>query len=142
MDKFMPSELPEYFAKPGIVEGLHKHHPMALVRQMAHEILTLRQGSERAAPKAELAEYAKTVAHMRDGARLQDSATAAVLERAKRAEAELEACREDAERYRYLRTPKVGHHQVMFWMSEPARYVDLDWNELDAAVDRARKEGA
>lgn len=44
----------------------------------------------------------------------------------------------DAGRYRWLRTPKVGHHQVMFWMSEPARYVSLDWNELDAAIDAAR----
>ena len=140
MDKFMPSELPEYFAKPGIVEGLHKHHPMALVRQMAHEILTLRQGSERAAPKAELAEYAKTVAHMRDGARLQDSATAAVLERAKRVEAELAACREDAERYRWLRDGEIVCRDNFPAAKDKAGNT-LWFEELDAAIDNC-KEGA
>jgi hypothetical protein len=41
-DSGMPEELPEYFAKPGIVEGLSEVHPVALVRQMANEILRLR----------------------------------------------------------------------------------------------------
>lgn len=38
---------------------------------------------------AELKEYERTVAHMRDGARLQDSATAAVMARAEKAEAKV-----------------------------------------------------
>lgn len=49
---------------------------------------------ENASLIAELSEYERTVAHMRDGARLQDSATAAVMERAEKAEAEMkEQCR-------------------------------------------------
>lgn len=34
---------PEYFAKPKIVEGLAETHPVLLIRQMANEILRLRQ---------------------------------------------------------------------------------------------------
>jgi hypothetical protein len=34
--------IPEYFAKPKIVEGLAEAHPILLVRQMANEILRLR----------------------------------------------------------------------------------------------------
>jgi hypothetical protein len=34
--------IPEYFAKPNIVEGLVAAHPVLLVRQMANEILRLR----------------------------------------------------------------------------------------------------
>lgn len=54
--------------------------------------------------------------------------------------AEIESLRKDAERYSYLRTPNVGHHKVMFWMNEPAMYVDLSWNELDYAIDVAMQE--
>jgi len=94
------------------------------------DYLTL--AKELADAKAELAEYAKTVAHMRDGARLQDSATAAVMERAEKAEAELAACREDAERYRWLRElPNADAMNVKFCGCD-----------LDTVIDAARKEGA
>jgi hypothetical protein len=53
--------------------------------------------------------------------------------------ARLEAAEKDAARYRFLRTPKTGYHKVMFWMKEPAMYVDLNWNELDFAVDEVMK---
>jgi len=82
------------------------------------------------------------ISRLTENQRLQDSATAAVMERAEKAEAELAAFREDAERYRWLRTPKLSRHMVMFWMSESARYVALNWTDLDFAIDAARKEGA
>ena len=37
--------IPEYFAKPGIVENLAAAHPVMLVRQMANEILRQRSAS-------------------------------------------------------------------------------------------------
>lgn len=46
----MPDALPEYFAKDGIVEGIAKHHPTALVRQMANEILRIRALSPKVEP--------------------------------------------------------------------------------------------
>jgi hypothetical protein len=36
------NSIPEYFAKPGIVEALAEAHPVLLIRQMANEILRLR----------------------------------------------------------------------------------------------------
>lgn len=39
---FMPEELPGYFEKPGILEGLAKDHPAAIVRQLANYTLSLR----------------------------------------------------------------------------------------------------
>ena len=34
--------IPDYFAKPGVTEGLAQAHPVLLVRQMANEIMRLR----------------------------------------------------------------------------------------------------
>lgn len=39
--------IPEYFAKPGITEGLAEAHPNLLVRQMANEILRMRSTPSR-----------------------------------------------------------------------------------------------
>ena len=77
----------------------------------------------------ELAEYERTVAHMRDGAK-------AVLERAEKAEAELAALREDAERYRWL---KANAADIKF---SNRHVVKATMHCLDAAIDAARKEGA
>jgi hypothetical protein len=86
----------------------------------------------------ELAEYERTVAHMRDGAR-------AVLERAEKAEAELAACREDAERYRWLRDQNWTQ-RGLFVVSANGRDVVLlgtncpSGDLLDSAIKQARKE--
>jgi hypothetical protein len=82
----------------------------------------------------ELAEYERTVAHMRDGAK-------AVLERAEKAEAELAACREDAERYRWLRDGEIVC-DTDFPAAKDIAGNALWLEELDAAIDAARKEGA
>jgi hypothetical protein len=92
---------------------------------------------ELAAAKAELAEYERTVAHMRGGARLQGSATAAVLERAMRAEAELAALREDAERYRWLRDGEIIC-DIDFPAAKDKAGNTLWLEELDAAIDAAK----
>jgi len=109
----------------------------AVCDEAADEIEQLER--ELAAAKAELAEYERTVAHMRDGARLQDSATAAVLERAEKAEAELAACREDAE--------KALKALEAMQMEARARNCGLKIcddaiDEIREALDAARKEGA
>jgi len=90
----------------------------------------------------ELAEYERTVAHMRDGAK-------AVLERAEKAEAELAALREDAERYRWLRDGDVVWRYR--WLQDGDVVCGTDFpaakdkagnslwlQELDAAIDAAR----
>ena len=66
--------------------------------------------NENAALKAELAEYERTVAHMRDGARLQDSATAAVLERAEKAEARVAELERDAQWAREFKASQRAAH--------------------------------
>jgi DNA repair ATPase RecN len=102
-----------------------------------------KMGEELAAARTELAEYAKTVAHMRDGARLQDSATAAVMERAEKAEAELAACREDADRYRWMERNWYRAYDVVAKCSQPftSRMGELA-DRVRTAIDAARKEGA
>ena len=98
-----------------------------------------------------LAEAEASIAHLRHCARLQDSATAAVLERAEKAEAELAACREDAERYRWLRENTT--YKNFGTLSTPSGLVSplsrrwyhdstiLTAHTLDDAIDAA-KEGA
>ena len=78
-----------------------------------------------------LAEAEASIKHLRHCARLQDSATAAVLERAERAEAEL---REDAERYRWLRDNinRLPYDDYGMGPQFPSG------NELDAAIDAAK----
>ena len=84
-----------------------------------------------------LAEAEASIKHLRHCARLQDSATAAVLERAERAEAELAALREDAERYRWLRD-NINCLPYDDWGVGPQF---PSGNELCAAIDNC-KEGA
>jgi hypothetical protein len=56
-----------------------------------------------------------------------------------RLRAELAACREDAERYRWLRNPKNSLAGVgLFWSNEH-RY-EFRPEVMDAAIDAARKE--
>jgi DNA repair ATPase RecN len=108
-----------------------------------------RISDELVAAKAELAEAEASIAHLRHCARLQDSATAAVMERAEKAEAELAALREDATRYRWLREQnEVDKEGYKFYVgiSVPITEADDDLfptaSDLDAAIDAARKEGA
>jgi len=117
--------------------------------EMGQEIMKL-QG-ELSAAKAELAEYAKTVAHMRDGARLQDSATAAVMERAERAEAELAACREDAERLDWCEKwqrfpsktrPILTAVEPKWTIASADGLRQFEGTTAREAIDAARKEGA
>jgi hypothetical protein len=105
-----------------------------------------------------LAEAEASIAHLRHCARLQDSATAAVLGRAERAEIELAALREqlrlcnidqanaeaenaalreDAKRYRWLRDNinRLPYDDYGMGPQFPSG------NELDAAIDNC-KEGA
>jgi len=109
---------------------------------------------ELAAAKAELADaesrlqgYAKAVQDLTENQLLQDSATAAVMERAEKAEAELTACREDAERYKWLRNDAIKGNGTS--SSPQVNMCDdrsiLDGAALDAVIDAeiaARKEGA
>lgn len=101
----------------------------------------------------ENAELHADIAHLRHCAKLQDSATAAVMERAEKAEAELAALREDAKRYRWLRDGDavwryrwLQDGDVVCGTDFPAakdRAGNSLWlQELDAAIDAARKEGA
>ena len=66
--------LPEYFAKPGVVEGLSQAHPVLLVRQMANEISRLkelllkaeRELAERTAQHAKALQHAANLAEQLD----------------------------------------------------------------------------
>jgi multidrug resistance efflux pump len=84
-----------------------------------------------------LAEAEASIAHLRHCARLQDSATAAVLERAEKAEVELAALREDAERYRWLRDGEIVC-DTDFPAAKDKAGNSLWLQELDAAIDAAR----
>ena len=67
----------------------------------------------------------------------------AAREELERLRAELAACREDAERYRWLRYPRMGWDIVRKTDGELLCAEYLDGIELDAAIDAARKgEGA
>lgn len=68
---------------PRTDSATHTEEGMEWVEGDAYRLHELCKQLERenAALSAELAEYERTVAHMRDGARQQDSATAAVMER-------------------------------------------------------------
>ena len=80
----------------------------------------------------ELAAAKAEISRLTENQRLQDSATAAVMERAETAEAEIAALREDAERYRWLRElPNADAMNVKFCGCD-----------LDTVIDAARKEGA
>jgi len=109
-----------------LVEGLLKN-PYEL-RMVLREL---------AAAKAELADaesrlqgYAKAVQDLTENQLLQDSATAAVMERAEKAEAELAACREDAERYRWLRH-KYANGEMTYFASNCSG----NEAEIDEAID-------
>jgi multidrug resistance efflux pump len=84
-----------------------------------------------------LDEAEASIAHLRHCARLQDSATAAVLERAERAEAELAALREDAERYRWLRDGEIVCRNNFPAAKDKAGNT-LWFEELDAAIDNCK----
>jgi len=84
----------------------------------------------------ELAAAQAEISRLTENQRLQDSATAAVMERAEKAEAELAACREDAERYRWLRKRDSVY-------PAPSYQEDIASNDqIDRSIDAARKEGA
>jgi hypothetical protein len=82
---------------------------------------------------AELAAAKAEISRLTENQRLQDSATAAVMERAEKVGAELAACREDAERYRWLRDVASRDD----W----AQLTDTKLEDTDAFIDAARKEG-
>lgn len=82
------------------------------------------------AMRRQVAELSARIGEMNMHQQLQDSTTAAVLERAEKAEAERDALREDAERYRWLRKQKQWPDDD--WLLDPI--------QLDAAVDVARKK--
>jgi hypothetical protein len=84
-----------------------------------------------------LAEAEASIAHLRHCARLQDSATAAVMERAERAEIELAACRKDAERYRWLRD-NIMTLPYDDWGVGPQF---PSGNELDNTIDNCKEGG-
>lgn len=67
---FMPEELPGYFEKPGILEGLAKDHPAAIVRQLANYTLSLRNTR---APDPRIAELEAVLKRIRQGLRNGDS---------------------------------------------------------------------
>ena len=55
--------------------------------------------------------------------------------------AEVERLRQDAERYRWLRRPTtLGIGMVNIWSKGQGRYDAWQGDELDAAIDAARKE--
>ncbi len=66
-------------------------------------------------------------------------AVIALREEVERLRAELAACREDAERYRWLRYPRMGWDIVRKTDGELLCAEYLDGIELDAAIDAARK---
>jgi hypothetical protein len=73
---------------------------------------------------------------------LQDSTTAAVMERAGKAEGENAALREDAERYRWFRSKRLWDADQFPWPKDFEYPEPCLWDEgemLDAAIDAARK---
>ena len=85
--------------------------------------------------KAEAQRLQERVNELNHNQRIQDSATAAVMDRAERAEAECAAARKDAERYR--------------WLRDTANYGDIEYtmqsrmqpHERNAAIDAAIAQG-
>jgi hypothetical protein len=71
-----------------------------------------------------------------ENARLREelACTIDILEQTR---SQLAAAQTDAERYRFLRQPNIGRWNVYQWASESARFIRLDRNELDAAIDDA-----
>lgn len=99
-------------------------------RLMEYKILARTLEWENAELTAELAEYERTVAHMRDGARLQDSATAAVMERAEKAEAEVQ------EQCRLLAMGSERESRLMARVAELERDAGR-WNQLRTLMENA-----
>ena len=92
----------------------------------------------------ENAELHADIAHLRHCARLQDSATAAVLERAEKAEKRVAELERDAGRYRWLEDHKIDYSSrddgmqwaTMEWCVEVASMAPATFDE---AIDNAAR---
>lgn len=88
-----------------------------------------------------VAELSGRISEMNMHQQLQDSTTAAVLERAEKAEAERDELREDAKRYRWLRdkcpVSEVNINELIY--TDPNRTDDIIDAMIEVAIDAARK---
>lgn len=96
----------------------------------------------------ENAELHAEASRLTENQRLQDSATAAVLERTEKAEARVAELERDAARYRWLRDESLAQKKMTVYVSQATRYADglssssfLHGEHMDAAIDAARGQG-
>lgn len=121
-------------------------------------------GNSMPADRTRVGELQAEISRLTENQRLQDSATAAVMERAEKAEAELAACREDANKWKQLKALMGGAHAAFLSVNEhrlsyeeaptegpvylqwypntPVGFYIVQAETIDAALDAARKEGA